>query len=312
MQSSTIGLLLSLTNWHAAVNKKYMSEPVVEIYTDKINDPKDPMRSDLDRAGLFELSDNIKQNGLINPITVRPVGDMYEVVAGHRRLSACKIAGLLKIQCIVRTLSDAQAFEVMAAENLERADVDPVDEAIFITRFMAQSGKSPAEVSKALRRSVQWVETRIVVGLMPDYMKAHLKVGDLKLGAALALVQIEDDAIRRVWVEMAVRDGVSVAQAEYWLHGWRVSRLPGGSGDTNPPADWSPAAAGPVMFRCAIDDKEYDARTFKSVMIQEANMPIFFEFVKLFRASAPSTVSTPAETPPPPPPPPNAVADVSP
>ena len=274
-----------------------MAEPVQEIFTDRINDPKDAMRTELDKSALFELADNIKQNGLINPITVRPVGDMYEVVAGHRRLSACKIAGILKIQCIVRVLNDQETFAVMAAENLERADVDPVDEAVFIARYIQQSGKTVAEVAKALRRSIAFVETRLAVGSMPDYMKAYLKDGSMKLGVALALVQITNDPIRHVWVDMAVRDGVSVAQAEYWLHGWKVSQLPGGGGVSDPPVDWNPAAAGPVMFRCAIDDKEYDARTFKSVMVHEANMPIFAEFVKLYRASAPSSVSDSGENP---------------
>src|SRR3990167_7076615 len=103
-----------------------------EIYTDIIDDPVHAMRSDIDRAELFELADNIKQNGLINPITVRPVGNRYEVVAGHRRLSACKIAGKIKITCVVRALTDAEGFAIKAAENLERVDVDPVDEANFI------------------------------------------------------------------------------------------------------------------------------------------------------------------------------------
>ena len=289
-----------------------MIENVQELFTDVISDPKDPMRSDLDRTGLFELADNIRQNGLINPITVRPVGDVYEVVAGHRRLAACRIAGLVKIQAIVRVLDDQKAFEVMAAENLERADVDPVDEAIFIERFIRQSNKTPAEVAKSLRRSVGWVETRLAVGLMPDYMKACLKSGSLKLGAALALAQIDDDPLRRVWVDMAVRDGISVAQAEFWLHGWRVNKLPGGSGDTNPPEGYSAATAGPVMFRCAIDDKEYDARTFKSVLIHDGNMALFNALVKELRTVPVPVVSTPSENPPPPPPNPSADPGASP
>src|SRR5574343_2047869 len=109
-----------------------MADYVQEIFSDRIDDPKEAMRTELDRDDLFDLAENIKQNGLINPITIRPMGDRYEVVAGHRRLSACKIAGIIKIPCVVRELDDTKTFEVMAAENLERADVDPVDEAIFL------------------------------------------------------------------------------------------------------------------------------------------------------------------------------------
>lgn len=259
-----------------------MSEIVQEIFTDRIDDPVNPMRSEMDRAALFELADNIKQNGLISPITVRPVGDRFEVVAGHRRICACKIAGIIKIPCVVRTLTDKETFAIKAAENLERADVDPVDEANFIAEYIAQTNFAVADVAKTLRRSVSYVETRLAVGQMPDYMKEYIKRGELKLGAALALFQITDDAIRRLWVDMAARDGVSVAQAEFWLHGWKVNQLPGGAFSETPPDGYTPEAAPIVMFECAIDHKKYDARLFKTVMIYEGNLEIFNAFVSEF------------------------------
>lgn len=259
---------------------------VSEIYTDKIDDPQDAMRSELDRDALYELADNIKQNGLINPITVRPKNNRYEVVAGHRRLSACKIAGRIKIQCVVRELTDSETFAVMAAENLERADVDPVDEANFIYKYIGQTGQTIPEVAKALRRSVGYVESRLAIGQMPDYMKAHIKTGGLKLGAALALVQIDDDQQRHLWTEMAVRDGVSVAQAEHWLHGYLMNKLPGGVMSDIPPGGFTPEAPQIMLFECSIDGKKYDARMFKSLMIYEGNLEFFNAVVAEFRKGA--------------------------
>ncbi len=250
-----------------------MPDIVQEISTDRIDDPAQAMRTELDRDALWELADNIKQNGLINPITVRPVGDRFEVVAGHRRLSACKIAGKVMVACVVRTLTDQETFEIKAAENLERADVDPVDEAIFIADYIKQTGKTPEEVAKRLRRSENYVYTRLAVGAMPDYMQAYIKSGQLKLGAALALIQITDDITRRTWVDMAVRDGVSVAQAEYWLHGWKMNQLPGGQLSSTPPGDFEPGAPRVVKFRCSVDGQEYDARLMKTVFIYEQNLP---------------------------------------
>lgn len=265
-----------------------------DIFTDRIDDPVSPMRTEIDRAELFELSDNIKQNGLINPITVRPIGDRFEVVAGHRRLLACKIAGIIKIPCVVRTLSDTEVFAIKAAENLERADVDPVDEALFISEYINATNLSIPEVAKSLRRSVPYVETRLAVGSMPEYMKEYIKRGELKLGAALALVKITDDNIRRLWVDMAARDGVSVAQAEYWLHGWLVHKLPGGVMSETPPDGFTSDAPRIVMFRCAIDGKEYDARNFKSIMIYEGNLEIFNLFVSKLNETAASEITPPA------------------
>ena len=261
-----------------------MNDKIIEIFTDKIDDPHYAMRSELDRDSLFDLAENIKQNGLINPITVRPVGNRFEVVAGHRRLSACKIAGLIKIQCNVRELDDNKTFEVMAAENLERADVDPVDEAIFLTKYIEKTGKNVFEVAKSIRRSPMYVETRLAIGSMPEYMQNALKFGQMKLGVALALVQITDDRTRKVWCEMAVRDGVSVAQSEYWLHGWKMSLLPGGTLSDDPSAGYRNDAPQILMFECAIDGKKYDARMFKSVMIYEGNLQLFNSIVEQIRA----------------------------
>ena len=237
-------------------------EKIQEIFTDEIDEPEGAMRSEMNRAELFELADNIKQNGLINPITVRPVGKRFEVVAGHRRLNACKIAGIIRIQCVVRELTNNEVFAVMAAENLERADVDPVDEAEFIFRYIGQTGQSVPEVAKALRRSVGYVESRLSVGQMPDYLKQYLKTGQIKLGVALALVQIDEDRVRKVWTEMAARDGVSVAQAEYWLHGFQMNKLPGGTLSDTPPGGFTNDAPQAVMFECAIDRKKNNYHIF--------------------------------------------------
>src|SRR3990167_6512797 len=89
-----------------------------------IVDPANPMRTEIDRDTIFELSESIKQQGLINPITVRPKDGKFEVVAGHRRFTACKLAVLNEIACVIRELNDDAAWSMMAHENLERQDID--------------------------------------------------------------------------------------------------------------------------------------------------------------------------------------------
>lgn len=262
-------------------------EHVKEIFADQIDDPADPMRSGLDRDALFDLAENIKANGLINPITVRPKDGRFEVVAGHRRLSACKIAGVIRIPCVVRDLNDEKAFEVMAAENLERQDVDPVDEAIFIANYISRSGKTVPEVAKALKRSVAWIESRLAVGEMPEYMQTYIKNGQLKLGVALTLAQITDESYRKMWTELAVRDGVSIAMAESWLADFKsrltaTGELPEAERGLAPPP---PPEA--IMFTCALDGKRYDTRMLRSITIYEENLQYFYAFAEEFR-KAPS------------------------
>lgn len=252
-----------------------MNETIQEIFTDQIDDPAFAMRGELDRDALFDLAENIKQNGLINPITVRPIGKRFEVVAGHRRLSACKIAGKIKIACVVRELDDNKTFQIMAAENLERNDVNPVDEAIFLNNYIERTGLSVAETAKAIKRSVGYVESRLRIGQMPDYMQDYLKQGVIKLGVALSLMEITDEITLRTWTDMAVRDGVSVAQADYWVHGWRVSLLPGGSRAETPPDGFVPTKSEPIRFECAVDGKRYLPEDMRTIMVFKEN----FEFL---------------------------------
>lgn len=258
-------------------------ENIQELYLDVIVDPPQAMRSVLNRDALWELADNIKQNGLINPITVRPKNGVYEVVAGHRRFSACKIAGLVKIPCVVRELTDEQVFEIMTAENLERADVPLLDECRHFKNAITTLNKSVAEIAKSAKRSVGYVESRLAIADMPEYMQNYLQAGAIKLGAAIALMEITDESIRHMWTEMAVRDGVSVGQAEFWVHGWKVNQIPGSPQSTTPPSDYIPNVSEPVKFECFVDGNKYDARLMRNVMVFEENLPTLMAIVQEMR-----------------------------
>jgi ParB/RepB/Spo0J family partition protein len=260
-------------------------ENIQEIFTDRIKLPPSNMRTSIDRDALHELSDDIKKNGLISPITVRPLGDDFELVAGQRRYLAHQIAGILKIRCVVRALSDDA---IMTSENLARVDVNPVDEANHVGRLMTLHNGDIAKVAHIMSRGKAWVEDRIAVATMPDYLQEFLSEGRIKLGAALALVQITDDEVRRVWVGLAVRDGVSVAQALYWLEGWKMSQLPGMVQSELPPDGYSPSAPAVPQFECFVDHKKYDCRQFKNIMVHESNLPLLESIVFELRNQAPS------------------------
>jgi ParB/RepB/Spo0J family partition protein len=252
---------------------------VIEIYTDKIKLPVDNMRTEINRDELYDLADDIKKNGLINPITVRPLGDDYELVAGQRRYLAHQIGGMIKIRCIVRNLSDDEALAVMTSENLARVDVNPVDEANHVGRLMKLHNDDVQHVAKIVNRSVSWVKDRCLVALMPDYMQEALAQGKLKLGVALNLCEITDEAILRMWVEIAVRDGTSVAQSRYWVDGWRLNRLSNNVDSSLPPSGFQADVPHVVKFKCAIDGKEYDARQFRQLFVHESNIGVFSDFV---------------------------------
>ena len=264
-------------------------ELVREILSDQIIFPERQMRRDIDREELHVLAESIKEKGLISPITVRPVGDKYELVAGQRRLRACGIAGIIRIPCIVRELSDSEALAIMAADNIERADVDIIDESNFIKLVMSETHASVQEMADRLNRGKQYVLDRLQIAEMPDYVQAFLKTGQLKMGVALTLAEIEPEEKRRVWIGMAIDGNISVRQAEHWVYQHKLGLLPDATPSDASEFDAPPGASNIVMFECAIDGKKYPARACRSVFIYEENMP-FLEVLRaeLYRASPPS------------------------
>jgi len=257
---------------------------IQEIFTDKIKLPANNMREHIDRDEIFELAEDIKKNGLISPIVVRVVGDIFELVAGQRRYLAHQVAGIIKIRCIVRDLTDDQALAVMTSENLSRVDVNPVDEAKHIARLMQSNENDIKKVAHIVSRGEKWVRDRILIGEMPDYMQEFLATKQLKLGVALILVQIEHEPRRQMWTEQAVRDGVNIAMAEYWLADYKRQLLPGGSLSEGMEEQLNVAPPSAIMFNCAIDGQQYDVRLCKSVIIYEGNLQYFNEFVSAFRS----------------------------
>jgi len=224
---------------------------ITEIIADQIIEPVEAMRSTFDRDKLFELSESIRSQGLINPITVRPVGDKYEIVAGNRRFRACAIAGIVRIPCVIRTMTEYEVLSLRAHENLFRDDIDPVDEALYIGKLVGDDEAKIPEVAKMLNRSRVWIEDRLGILHYPDYFLEPLKEGRIKLGVAKTLSQIEDETYRRMFFDNALRDGMAIWQAEYYLSQWKNGIFKSGA-DILPPAEGDkPQAVGKVRQRCA-------------------------------------------------------------
>ncbi|MGC8912085.1 MAG: ParB/RepB/Spo0J family partition protein, partial [Nitrososphaeria archaeon] len=126
----------------------------LEVY--RIHSPKYSLRSDLGR--LDELITSIEEKGLLEPIVVRPVEDGFEVVAGCRRLEACKRLGWRKIPCHIIELDDREAYEVSLIENLQHKTLDPIEEALAFKRYVDEYGwGGMSELARRVGKSVQYV-----------------------------------------------------------------------------------------------------------------------------------------------------------
>jgi len=227
-------------------------ESIREIFSDLIDDPKDAMRSGLDRESLFDLADDIKKNGLINPITVRPVADRYEVVAGHRRFKASKRAGLATMPAIVRVLDDAKTDEMRMHENLYREDVNPVDEARYI-RVMVDTHKvEPGALAKMTGKSEAYLKGRYDLLDYPDYLVQAVQQEHVSLSAAQWLARIEDDRVRMEYTRFAILGGITAKRAEAWYRSWMLGSLPREASAFAPAPDEPSAEPRKLMMPCVL------------------------------------------------------------
>lgn len=193
---------------------------ISQVSIDLIDDPQLAMRTELEIEPLQELANDIKRNGLIEPIILRVSGDRYEVVAGHRRTAACKIAGMVKIPAVIRTLTDDEALAIKVSENFVRSDIDPVDEALFFAELTTTGKLEPFKLAELIGRTEDYVRGRLDLLLLPPDIIQALKTKQIKLGVARQLGQITDEKDRLIFLEYAIKDGVTEYAAKNWYNQW--------------------------------------------------------------------------------------------
>lgn len=203
-----------------------MTEEILTVSLDSIDDPLAPMREHMNEQKLDELANSIKTHGLIQPITLRRVGDRYEVVAGHRRFKAAKRAGLVTIPAVVRELSETEGDELKIHENLFREDVNPVDEARFIVRMIEVYDLSPKDLAERTGKSESYLRGRYELLKYPDYLVTAVAEEKISLSAAQWLSRITDENVLREYTRFAMLGGITAKRAEAWYRSWSLGNLP--------------------------------------------------------------------------------------
>ena len=164
-------------------------------------------RKTFDKDSLAELAENIKNQGLLQPITVRPVPEeasvkinkdgstsefKYEIVCGERRFRACKMNGSEYILGIVREMSDEEAYDAMITENLQRRDVDPIEEAFAFSELMKRGGKTK-DIAARFGKSERFVQDRVRLNGLIDELKAVVREGRMPIRAAFLIAKFSDE-----------------------------------------------------------------------------------------------------------------------
>lgn len=178
--------------------------------------PLQPRRS-FDPEAMQELTDSIRVHGVLQPIIVRRVGARYQVVAGERRLRAAVKAGLAEIPAVVREFSDAEMAEIALVENLQREDLNPLEEAEALARLMQEFGLTQEEVGQHLGRSRPAISNALRLLQAGDAVRQALQRGEISAGHARALLPLGEEAAQQEALEDIRRRGLSVRETERWV-----------------------------------------------------------------------------------------------
>lgn len=176
--------------------------------------PEQPRRS-FPAESLAELASSLKTHGLIQPILVEEAGDgSYLIVAGERRFRAASIAGLVEVPVIVRSFTPQMRLETALIENVQREDLNPVEEAEAYRALMAMGGRSQEEVADVVGKSRSAVANSLRLLRLPESVLAALRSGSVTAGHAKALLQVVDPGRRDLLFARIVSEGISVREAE--------------------------------------------------------------------------------------------------
>ena len=174
----------------AGVDMRWVSPAVIEPH------PLNP-RVVVTEGPVWEaFLESVRSRGVLQPLLVRPRPDGedgFECVGGHRRLQAALVAEVLRVPVIVRGFSDAEALEVLLIENLERSDLDPMEEAAGVSALVSEGGLSPDGLAARLGRSEEWVQLRLDLPSLPAEGHAAVRTGQLSLGVAREVLRLPAD-----------------------------------------------------------------------------------------------------------------------
>jgi ParB family chromosome partitioning protein len=172
-------------------------------------------RTDFDEQALQELSDSIKLQGLIQPITVRRVNaHSYQLISGERRLRASKLAGLTQIPAYVRTANDQQMLEMALIENIQRENLNAIEVALSFQRMIDECSLKQEELGDRVSKNRSTVTNYLRLLKLPPAIQASIRDGQLTMGHARALITVDDPAKQLFIHQHIIKEGLSVRKVE--------------------------------------------------------------------------------------------------
>ncbi len=216
------GLAALIPSGSPAERKGVMSLGIEEIRPDR-GQP----RRHFDEADLEELADSIRSKGVLLPLIVRRAEDGYILVAGERRWRAAQKAGLRELPVMVREVTDKEAFEIALIENIQREDLNPVEEAEAFKRLIEEHGLTQEELATRVGKDRSTVANALRLLRLPEGIKQAIVDGRLSMGHARALLAIGDEGDLRKAAEKVMAEDLSVRAVEALVHRLKSRRVSG-------------------------------------------------------------------------------------
>ena len=199
----------------ALITSADTDEPgVKEIRINDIEPNSGQPRKHFNDEKLAQLADSIKQHGVVQPLIVQRDGNTYKIVAGERRWRASRLAGLQTIPVIIRELSSKQVMEIALIENLQREDLNPIEEAEAYEKLMAEFGMTQEEISVTVGKSRPAIANSVRLLTLQEKIKSKVIGGEISSGHARALLSVEDKNVQLKAVEEIIKRGLNVRETE--------------------------------------------------------------------------------------------------
>ena len=207
-------------------------QEVVKIKLNKIVPNKSQPRLDFCDDSIKGLAESIKENGLLQPVTVRKAGGKYELIAGERRYRACLLIGLKEIDAIVLDKTDEESANLALIENIQREDLNAVEQALAMRRIMNQENITQDELAERLGYKQSTVANKLRLLKLPDYVKNAISQGTLTERHARALLKVPEDKLEEAFLTITNRK-YNVSKTEEFVKGFTEKKKSRGvSGST--------------------------------------------------------------------------------
>ncbi|MGM0499855.1 MAG: ParB/RepB/Spo0J family partition protein [Bacillota bacterium] len=191
---------------------------VEEVFIDQIEANPFQPRTNFDEDALKELAKSIQEKGVIQPITLRKIkAEKYQIVTGERRWRASKLVGLKKIPAVIRNFDDQEMLEVALIENIQREDLNPIEEGAAYKEMLDNFGITQAELAKQVGKSRSNVSNMIRLLKLADKVKNHLQQGAITIGHARALLSLEKEETQIAACENIIIQDLTVRETEKYV-----------------------------------------------------------------------------------------------